>query len=100
LHELTQVVGPASTDNFEQWRLLVCGMMTRATIILFPGDSGQHVYHGERGLRTLMELARSYPTITKDLTRVMNRLNASDRRWAIHCMGMHVITGNCWRKGF
>jgi hypothetical protein len=29
------------------------------------------VYHGEHGLRTLKELARSYLTITKDLTRVM-----------------------------
>jgi len=29
------------------------------------------VYHGEHGLRTLKELARSYLTISKDLTRVM-----------------------------
>ena len=29
------------------------------------------VYHGENGLRTLKELARSYLTISKDLTRVM-----------------------------
>src|SRR5258706_1733763 len=34
------------------------------------------VYHGEHGLRTLKELARRYLTITKDLTRVMNRLKA------------------------
>jgi hypothetical protein len=34
------------------------------------------VYHGENGLRTLRELARSYQTIGKDLTRVMNRLKA------------------------
>ena len=34
------------------------------------------VYHGENGLRTLRELARSYQTISKDLTRVMNRLKA------------------------
>jgi hypothetical protein len=31
------------------------------------------VYHGESGVRTLQELSRSYLTITKDLTRVMNR---------------------------
>jgi transposase len=31
------------------------------------------VYHGENGLRILKELARSYLTISKDLTRVMNR---------------------------
>jgi hypothetical protein len=34
------------------------------------------VYHGENGLRTLRELARSYQTISKDLTRVRNRLKA------------------------
>jgi hypothetical protein len=37
------------------------------------------VYHGENGLRTLRELARSYQTISKDLTRVMNRLKAVPR---------------------
>jgi len=31
------------------------------------------VYHGETGIRTLKELSRSYLTINKDLTRVMNR---------------------------
>jgi Transposase len=34
------------------------------------------VYHGEQGIRTLKELARSYITITRDLTRVMSRLKA------------------------
>jgi hypothetical protein len=34
------------------------------------------VHHGENGLRTLRELARSNPTISKDLTRVTNRLKA------------------------
>jgi Transposase len=34
------------------------------------------VYHGEPGIRTLKELARSYISITRDLTRVMNRLKA------------------------
>jgi hypothetical protein len=32
------------------------------------------VYHGEHGVRTLKELARSYLTISKDLGRVMSRL--------------------------
>ena len=32
------------------------------------------VYHGENGLRTLRELARSYLTVSKDLGRVMSRL--------------------------
>ena len=34
------------------------------------------VYHGEHGVGTLKELGRSYLTITKDLTRVMNRIKA------------------------
>src|SRR6478672_12076858 len=34
------------------------------------------VYHGETGIRTLKELARSYLTLTRDLTRVMDRLKA------------------------
>src|SRR5258708_31120048 len=41
------------------------------------------VYHGENGLRTLRELGRSYQTISKDLTRVMNLLKALYRGWGI-----------------
>jgi transposase len=48
------------------------------------------VYHGEHGLRTLKELARSYLTITKDLTRVRNRLKALYRSWGIPCAGNEV----------
>jgi hypothetical protein len=48
------------------------------------------VYHGEHGLRAMKELARSYLTITKDLTRVMNRLKALYRSWAIPCGGKEV----------
>src|SRR6202140_3189849 len=48
------------------------------------------VYHGENGLRTLRELARSYQTIGKDLTRVMNRLKAVYRGWGIPCGGTQV----------
>jgi transposase len=48
------------------------------------------VYHGENGLRTLRELARSYQTIGKDLTRVMNRLKAIYRAWGIACAGTQV----------
>ena len=48
------------------------------------------VYHGEQGLRTLRELARSYITITRDLTRVMSRLKAIYRSWAIPCAGQQV----------
>jgi hypothetical protein len=48
------------------------------------------VYHGENGLRTLRELERSYQTIGKDLTRVMNRLKAVYRGWGIPCAGTRV----------
>jgi transposase len=48
------------------------------------------VYHGENGLRTLRELARSYQTISKDLTRVMNRVKALYRGWSIPCAGTQV----------
>ena len=48
------------------------------------------VYHGETGLRTLKELARSYLTISKDLTRVMNRLKALYHSWGIACAGTQV----------
>ena len=50
----------------------------------------QPVYHGENGIRTLKELSRSYLTINKDLTRVMNRLKALYRGWGIACPGNDV----------
>ena len=51
------------------------------------------VYHGETGVRMLRELARSYLTIVKDLSRVMNRLKALYRSWAIPCAGRDVYYG-------
>ena len=45
------------------------------------------VYHGNSGVRTLRELSRSYLTVTKDLTRVMNRLKA-------------LYPGLCTRRAF
>ncbi len=48
------------------------------------------VYHGEHGTRTLKELGRSYLTITQDVTRVMNRIKALYRSWAIPCSGTTV----------
>ena len=48
------------------------------------------VYHGEPGIRTLKELARSYLAMTRDLTRVMSRLKAIYRSWAIPCAGKQV----------
>ena len=40
------------------------------------------VYHEEHGIRALKELGRSYLTITKDVTRGMNRIKALYRSWA------------------
>ena len=48
------------------------------------------VYHGENGVRALRELARSYLALTRDTTRVMNRLKALYRSWAIPCAGQRV----------
>jgi transposase len=48
------------------------------------------VYHGEHGLRTLRELARTYLAITRDLTRVMTRVKAIYRSWGIPCAGQQV----------
>jgi hypothetical protein len=48
------------------------------------------VYHEDTGIRTVKELARSYMTITRDLTRVMVRLKALYRSWAIPCAGQQV----------
>jgi len=48
------------------------------------------VFHGETGNRALKELARSYLALTRDTTRVMNRLKALYRSWAIPCAGQRV----------
>src|SRR5450755_3823556 len=48
------------------------------------------VYHGEHGLRTLKELVRSYLTVTKGLGRVLSRVKAIYRSWAIPCTGKQV----------
>jgi hypothetical protein len=50
------------------------------------------VFHDDTGLRTLREMARSYLTITKDVTRVMRRLKAIYRSWAIPCGGQQVYS--------
>jgi transposase len=57
---------------------------------LLRNGSLSAVYHGEHGLRMLKELSRSYLTISKDLGRVMNRLKALYRSWAIPCAGAQV----------
>src|SRR6476659_7997471 len=50
----------------------------------------ESVYQGETSVRMLRELARSYLTTVKDLSRVMNRLKALYRSWAIPCAGRDV----------
>lgn len=57
---------------------------------LLRNGSLSSVYHGEKGLRTLKELSRSYLTLSKDLTRVMNRLKALYHSWGIGCSGTQV----------
>jgi len=57
---------------------------------LLHNNQLRSVYHGDHGLRTLKELVRSYLTITKGLTRVMTRVKAIYRSWAIPCSGKQV----------
>ena len=57
---------------------------------LLQNNQLRSVYHGEHGVRALKELARSYLTITKDLGRVMTRVKAIYRSWAIPCTGKQV----------
>jgi transposase len=57
---------------------------------LFRAGLVTPVYHGESGVRTLRELSRSYLTVSKDLTRVMNRLKGLFRSWAVPCGGQQV----------
>jgi hypothetical protein len=57
------------------------------------------VYHGENGVRTLRELARSYLALTRDVTRVMNRVKAIYRSWAIPCTGQRVYAP-CYRSAW
>jgi transposase len=57
---------------------------------LLRGNQLSPVYHGDHGVRTLKELARSYLSLTQDLTRVMTRIKALYRSWAIPCSGTRV----------
>lgn len=57
---------------------------------LLRGGQLKPVYHGEHGVRTLKELVRSYLTISKDLARVLIRVKALYRSWAIPCTGKQV----------
>src|SRR6202042_3674024 len=57
---------------------------------LLRSNMVRSVYHGENGVRTLRELARSYLAINKDLGRVMSRVKAIYRSWGIPCTGKQV----------
>jgi transposase len=57
---------------------------------LLRGNQLKPVYHGEHGVRTLKELVRSYLTLSKDVARVMTRVKALYRSWAIPCSGKQV----------
>jgi len=59
---------------------------------LLHNNQLRSVYHGDHGLRALKELVRSYLTITKDLSRVMTRVKAIYRSWAIPCSGKQVYS--------
>ena len=50
------------------------------------------VYHGKHGIRNLRELGQSYSTLTKDSTRVMNRIPSVYRSWAVPCAGTSVYS--------
>src|SRR5215813_684070 len=50
------------------------------------------VYHENHGTRALKELGRSYLTLTRDSTRVMNRIKSVYRSWAIPCAGTSVYS--------
>src|SRR5215510_14101636 len=50
------------------------------------------VYHGKHGTRALKELGRSYLTLTKDSTGVMNRIKSVYRSWAIAGAGTSVYS--------
>src|SRR6516162_8643942 len=57
---------------------------------LLQNNQLRSVYHGDHGLRALKEMVRSYLTITKDVSRVMTRVKAIYRSWAIPCSGKQV----------
>ncbi len=65
-------------------------MDARKLAELLRGNQLSPVYHGEHGVRTMKELARTYLTISQDLVRVMVRVKALYRSWAIPCPGKQV----------
>jgi hypothetical protein len=58
------------------------------------------VYHQDTGIRTVKELARSYMTITRDLTRVMVRLKALQKLGYSLCRSTSLrATASCRMAG-
>ena len=49
------------------------------------------VYHEKHGTRALKEVGRSYLTVPKDVTRVMNRIKSVYRSWAILLRGVGLF---------
>jgi transposase len=70
----------SKSDRIDAWKLAE----------LLRGNQLKPVYHGEHGVRTLKELVRSYLTLSKDAARVMTRVKALYRSWAIPCSGKQV----------
>ena len=70
----------SKSDRIDAWKLAE----------LLRGNQLKPVYHGEHGVRTLKELVRSYLTLSKDAARVMTRVKALYRSWAIPCTGKQV----------
>src|ERR1022692_908994 len=67
--------------------IVVCN--PRRNALLKEGSKSDKV-DARKLAETLRELGRSYQTIGKDLTRVMNRLKAVYRGWGIPCAGTRV----------
>lgn len=59
---------------------------------LLRGGQLSSVFHDDVGVRTLRELARSYLTLTQDVTRGMNRIKGVYRSQAIPCAGKQVYS--------
>jgi transposase len=70
------------SDRIDSWKL---AELLRSNLL-------QPVYHEDIGVHTVKELARSYITMTSNLTRVMVRLKALYRGWAIPCAGQQVYS--------
>ena len=60
----------------------------------------EQVYQGDRNLRKLRDLAHGYLSTVGDSIRVMNRIKALYRSWAIQCGGRDVYYTRTEKRGF